>query len=255
MPPFTERLLHSIDAATNDDAVKGVLLEIDSPGGLVADSHQIYDRLQRLAEKKPIYVSMKRMAASGGYYIAMGAGPESRIFAEPTTWTGSIGVIIPRYNAAGLAAKYGVKTDSLKTGEFKDSLNPFRDLTKREQDLWASILDDSFVRFVGVISKNRPLLDDAGVRSLATGQIYTAKQALENGLVDEIGFPDAAMDALQQKLGLDDARVVTYYRQPSLVELALGYSEAKSPPSAIQTLLDASVPRAMYYCSWAPIIP
>ncbi|MCL4108193.1 UNVERIFIED_CONTAM: hypothetical protein GTU68_066116 [Idotea baltica] len=200
---------------------------------------------------------MKRMAASGGYYVAMGAGPESRIFAEPTTWTGSIGVIIPRYNAAGLASKFGVKTDSLKTGEFKDSLNPFRDLTKREQDLWATILDDSFGRFVGVIATNRPSLDDASVRALATGQIYTANQALENGLVDEIGFPDAAMDALQQKLGLNAVRVVTYHSQPSLIEMALGFSEATPRPqqSAVQTLLDASVPRAMYYCSWAPIIP
>ena len=255
MPPFTERLLTAIDAATEDDAVKGVLLEVDSPGGLVADSHQIYDRLQKLAEKKPIYVAMKRMAASGGYYISMGAGPESRIFAEPTTWTGSIGVIIPRYNAAGLASKFGVKSDSLMTGEFKDSLNPFRDLSKREHEVWNKILDDSFGRFVSVIAKNRPLLDDTAVRALATGQIYTARQALENGLVDEIGFADSALEALQEKLGLSDVRIITYYNKPGLLDLALGAAEAKPQPTTLQTLLDASVPRAMYYCSWAPVVP
>ena len=255
MPPFTERLLTTIDAATEDDAVKGVLLQVDSPGGLVADSHQIYDRLQRLAEKKPVYVAMKRMAASGGYYISMGAGPESRVFAEPTTWTGSIGVIIPRYNAAGLANKFGIKSDSLKTGEFKDSLNPFRDLTPREIEVWDKILDDSFGRFISVIARNRPLLDATAVRALATGQIYTAKQALENGLVDEIGFADSALEALQEKLGLSKARVITYYSQPSLIDFARGTAQAAPQQTTLQTLLDASVPRAMYYCSWAPIIP
>jgi protease-4 len=255
MPPFTERLLRAIDAATVDDAVKGVLLEVDSPGGLVADSHQIYHRLQRLAEKKPIYVAMKRMAASGGYYISMGAGPEGRIFVEPTTWTGSIGVIIPRYNATELANKFGVTSDSLKTGEFKDSLNPFRDLTPREREVWDKILDDAFGRFVAVISRNRPPLDDAAVRALATGQIYTANQALENGLVDEIGFADKALEALQEKLGLSETRVITYYSQPSLIDLALGTAQAAPRQTSIQTLMDVSVPRAMYYCSWAPIIP
>ncbi|HIE99186.1 MAG TPA: S49 family peptidase, partial [Fuerstia sp.] len=96
MPPFTGRWLAQIEHAQKDDDVQGVLLAIDSPGGLVADSHQLYHELQKLAQKKPIYVAMKRMAASGGYYLAMGIGTEGRIFAEPTTWTGSIGVIIPR---------------------------------------------------------------------------------------------------------------------------------------------------------------
>ncbi|MCA9006570.1 MAG: S49 family peptidase, partial [Planctomycetaceae bacterium] len=129
MPPFTERILESIKAAAEDDRVKGILLEIDSPGGLVADSHQIYHRLVELRKKKPIVVSMKRMAASGGYYVAMGAGEKGVIFAEPTTWTGSLGVIIPRFDLSGLADKVGVVSDPLKTGEFKDALNPFREMT------------------------------------------------------------------------------------------------------------------------------
>ncbi|HBL48422.1 MAG TPA: signal peptide peptidase SppA, partial [Planctomycetaceae bacterium] len=111
MPPFTERILESIKTADEDDRVKGVLLEIDSPGGLVADSHQIYHRLVELRQKKPIVVSMKRMAASGGYYVAMGAGEEGVIFAEPTTWTGSLGVIIPRFDLSGLAENLGVVSD------------------------------------------------------------------------------------------------------------------------------------------------
>lgn len=254
-PPFTERLISGIEAATKDDSVKGVLLEVDSPGGFVADSHQIYTRLKRLSKKKPVYVAMKRLAASGGYYISMGGGSDSRIFAEPTTWTGSIGVIIPRYNIANLASRYGVKSDSLMTGEFKDSLNPLRNLTDRERGVWDAILDDSYQRFVSVIADNRPGLDSEAVTSLATGQIYTARQALENGLVDELGYVDDAIDALREKLGLTTVRVVTYYTRPGLIDVVIGAAEAKPQTGPLEILMEASVPRAMYYCSGIPLVP
>ena len=127
-PPFTSRIRQSIKRAAEDDDVKGVLLVVDSPGGLVSDSHQIYHDLVKLREKKPVYVAMQRIAASGGYYIAMGAGKEGKIYAEPTTWTGSIGVIIPRYDLTALAEKVGVESDSLKTGPLKDAMNPLRPL-------------------------------------------------------------------------------------------------------------------------------
>jgi len=254
MPPFTKRYLKMIDRAAEDDAVKGVLLVVDSPGGLVADSHQIYHRLRELEtkSKKPVFVSMKRMAASGGYYIAMGAGTKGRIFAEPTTWTGSLGVIIPRYDASELAAKHGVKPDSLKTGEFKDSLNMFRPLSEADRELWAEILDDAFGRFIGVIFENRPKLDEAAVRNLATGQIYTANQALENGLVDEIGFDDDALEALQKHLKLKKVRVISYKFQPGLLEIVTGSAEANTADSTWQRIMESTVPRAMYFCSWAP---
>src|SRR4029077_5357237 len=115
MPPFTKRILQSIDHAKDDKHVKGVVLVVDSPGGLVSDSHQIYHRLKELGKTKPIFVSMKSLAASGGYYVSMGAGEEGRIFAEPTTWTGSIGVIMPRYEVVELAKKVGIDSKPLKT--------------------------------------------------------------------------------------------------------------------------------------------
>jgi len=252
MPPFTGQMLAAIKQAANDDQVKGVLLVIDSPGGLVADSHQIYHRLQKLAEKKPMYVAMQRMAASGGYYIAMGAGPESRIFVEPTTWTGSIGVIIPRYDVHLLAEKWGVSAEPLKTGEFKDSLNPFRELSENDKKLWAAIMEDSFSRFRNVISDNRNTLTPEQVKELATGQIYTASQALENGLVDEVGFEDDALAALKKKLNLTNARVVSYYFQPGLLEILTGSVENQQSENQLARFLDTTVPRAMYYCSWLP---
>ena len=142
--------MKAIEQARTDDHVKGVVLVVDSPGGLVADSHEIYHELRKLNQEhhKPIYVSMRRLAASGGYYVSMGAGPDGLLFAEPTTWAGSIGVIIPHYDVSGLADKLGVKEDSPKTGEFKDTLSIFRPVSAADKELWKPILDDSLDRFV-----------------------------------------------------------------------------------------------------------
>jgi protease-4 len=252
MPPFTKHMLNAIQRVKADEQVKGVLLVIDSPGGLVADSDQIYRKLVELRKTKPIFVSMKRLAASGGIYVAMGCGEEGRIFAEPTTWTGSIGVIIPRYDASKLGDKLGVAADSLKTGEFKDSLDPLKPLTDRERELWGAILDDSLNRFVKIVADNRQPLDEAKVRTLATGQIFTAEQALANGLVDEIGDEQAAIDALKAKLGLTKARVVEFESPVSLLDLLLGSAQARDPEVQLRKLLDMSVPRAMYYFGHVP---
>ncbi len=254
MPPFTDRWMEQIRNAVEDQSVKGVLLEIDSPGGLVADSHQLYHELQQLRAVKPVYIAMKRMAASGGYYIAMGGGPDARIFAEPTTWTGSIGVIMPRYNAAELATKLGVKTEPLVTGPLKGSLSPFRDLRDDERAVWDAIIDDSFQRFIGVIADNRSNLDTDAVRTLATGQVYTTNQALKNGLVDEIGFVEDAISSLADSLNLTEYDVVDYTSPVSFIDILLG-STATNPPGMMEQLMEAGIPRAFYYCSWSPLIP
>lgn len=247
-PPFTARILAALERAEDDEQIKGVLLIVDSPGGLVADSHQIYHRIQRVRAKKPVAVSMKRLAASGGLYVAMGVGPEGLIFAEPTTWTGSIGVIIPRYDLSGLADKIGVESDSLKTGELKDSLNPFRPLSEQDEIVWNAILADSFDRFVDVIASNRSKLDDAGVRKLATGQIYTAQQALDAGLLDQIGFEDEALAALQKQMNVESARVIEYRFPLGLFDLLMPAVEAVDPQTRAAAALDRSVPQAMYHC-------
>ncbi|QDT38438.1 signal peptide peptidase SppA [Stratiformator vulcanicus] len=249
MPPVTEQTIDSIEKAKDDAAVKGVILSVDSPGGIVADSHQIYHALKELSAIKPVYVSMKRLAASGGYYVSMGIGEQGRIFAEPTTWTGSIGVIIPRYDMTELGSKIGVQADAIKTGKFKDSLNPLRPLTQEEVELWNAIIDDSFDLFVKVIVDNRPGLDEAKVRELATGQVYTANQALEAGLVDEIGFEDAAVKALEAKLGLSNTRIVTY-THPADWSAAISLIQARDHRAEIlETFLNAGVPRAYYLFS------
>jgi protease IV len=254
MPPYTARIIKSIKQAGKDSKVKGVVLSIDSPGGMVADSHQIYHELELLKEKKPIHVVMKRIAASGGLYVAMGAGPEAKIFAEPTCWTGSIGVIIPRFDFSGLAEKYGVASDPLKTGEFKDALNPFRKMKDNERKLWEEIIDDSFQRFINLIADNRSELDYEAVKKLATGQVYTATQAKENHLIDEIGYEVDVIASLKQSLNLEKVRVISYEHLPSFMEI-LGSSETSKMQSQWKSLMEATVPQAMYYFSWLPVIP
>lgn len=253
-PPFTERWIRQIEQAREDDSVRGVVLHVDSPGGFVADSDHLYQAVRELSEAKPVHVAMKRLAASGGYYLAMGIGPGGTIWAEPTTWTGSIGVIIPRYNAARLAEEIGVEVDPLVTGPFKDSLNPFRDMSNEEQQVWDAILEDAFDRFVSVIVSGRGELDEPAVRELATGQIYTAEQARTNQLVDEIGDLDDAVASLAAELNLQDYEAIEYRSTPGLIDLMLGV-RSDPAPSIYESLLDSTVPRAMYYCSWSPWVP
>jgi protease-4 len=255
-PPFTERWLRQIQRATEDDSVKGVVMAIDSPGGFVADSHQLLREIQKMAKAKPVFVAMKRIAASGGYYIAMGIGENGRIFAEPTTWTGSIGVIIPRYNATQLVEKIGLKSEPLITGPLKDTLNPFRDMRPDETAVWDAILKDSFDRFVSVIDTGRATLDDAAIRKLATGQIYTANQALENHLVDEIGYVEDACEALAKQLSLTQWEAFEYRSTPGLVDAIIGSQTRTSGLDAVtEQVLQSSVPQAMFYASWNPWVP
>ncbi len=250
MPPHTDRLLKIVEHVQKKDDVKGVVLVIDSPGGLVSDSHEIYHKLLKLSEKKPIHVYMKGIAASGGYYIAMGAGEGAPIYAEPTTWTGSIGVIMPRFDVSELANKFGIKPDSLATGPLKDTLNPLKELTGEERKVWMAILDDSFNRFLKVIDDSRANLNMDQVKALATGQVYTAQQALDLGLIDKIGYEEDVIAALKEKLGLTSAKVVTYESQKSLAELLVGAQAASAPTDPLTRLLDANVPRAMYLFGW-----
>ena len=257
MPPLTDRVISMIDLVEEDRSVRGLVLAIDSPGGLIADSHQIYHRLEQYRSEtgNPVTVTMSRMATSGGLYVAMGSGPTGRVFAEPTTWTGSIGVIIPRYDVSALADRFGVTVDPLKTGPLKDSLNPFRKLSDQDRAVWKGILDDAFGRFIGVIAENRPRLSEDRVRELATGQIYTAGQALEHGLVDEIGYQEDAIESLKASLKLERVQVVTYRVRPGWIDLVLDQIESRDPERQLAKWLESGVPRGMYLSSWGALPP
>jgi protease-4 len=253
-----------IDRAIKDDSVKAVVLRIDSPGGSVNAADYLYHHLRKLGEdsKKPIVVSMGGVAASGGYYCAMavGATPDT-IFAEPTTWTGSIGVIIPHYNVVALMKQWGVKDDSIVSHPLKDALSITREMSESERQLAQALVDDAFGRFKDVVKYGRPKFqkDTTALDKLATGQVFTANQAKEAGLVDKIGYVEEAIDRAIELARLDkeDVRVVKYEPEPSLSNLLFG-AQSRSPRldlaggMDLAQLLSVTSPRAYYLCSWIP---
>ena len=167
---------------------------------------------------------------------------------------GSIGVIVPRYDVSELASKWGVKSDPLVTGPLKNSLDPLNPMKPEEEAVWKVILDDAFSRFVQVIDGGREKLDDAAIRKLATGQIYTAKQALENGLVDVTGYDDDATEDLKTQLGLKSVRIVEYQFPSSIFDVLSASSDASSRAAVdpLKRLFEANTPRAMYLFGWRP---
>jgi len=253
-----------IDQVIEDENVKAVVLRVDSPGGTVFGSHSIYHYLTKMREKRniPLVVSMGSVAASGGYYVSMAVGdtPKS-IFAEPTTWTGSIGVIIPHYDAAELAQKIGVKEDSVASHRLKGMGSLLRPMTEEERAIFQGLVDESFNRFKEVVKSGRPkfrqqpeLLD-----KLATGQVFPAEQAKAEGLIDEIGFLEDAIDRAIELAGLDPAnvRVVKYQKELSLMDVFLGDTvRIDIGPAGMdwRSLLEMNVPRAYYLFYQGPVL-
>jgi len=245
-----------------DEQVKAIVLRVDSPGGTVSGSDEIHERLRRLLADRdlPVVVSMGGIAASGGYYVAMAnAGRDDVIFAEPATLTGSIGVIIPHFDVSRLLERFDVADDSVTSGPLKEMLSPTKartpELAERERAVLQGLVDDMFARFKSIVKAGRPRLDDAAIDRVATGQVFTARQALEAGLVDRIGFLDDAIERAVELAGLtpQTARVVRYQRPRSLVEDLLGTS-IPTAHGTLETFAELTTPRAWYLCSWWPAL-
>lgn len=189
----------------NDPRVKAIILRIDSPGGGVSASQEIYREVKRIKDgnKKKVFVSMASVAASGGYYIAC---PADKIFANPGTITGSIGVIAEWFNFKELADWAKVKPVVFKSGEFKDTGSPTRDLTDREKKYFQGMINELYRQFVGAVTDGRKgrggeagELTEEQIKNLADGRIYTGEGAKRLGLIDEIGnYEDAVKDAAKQ---------------------------------------------------------
>lgn len=175
-----------------NDRIKAVVLRIDSPGGVVGPSQEIWASVKRLKEKKQVIVSMGSVAASGGYYIA---APASLIYANPGTITGSIGVLMKFSNIEGLLGKVGMKSFTLKTGKFKDVGSPVRSMTPEERAMLQSVIDSTHGQFVKAVVEGRKL-PEARVREIADGRIFSGEQALALKLVDRLGtMQDAVTEA------------------------------------------------------------
>lgn len=253
-----------LDAVSKDDAVKAVVLRIDSPGGTVTYSDRLYHQAVELREERdlPIVVSMGSLCASGGYYLAMAVGDqEDAIYAEPTSWTGSIGVVIPNYNFARIMGTVGVQDLSVTSGDLKLMGSPTRKRTEKETEVLQELVDLSFAGFKDIVKSGRPEFrdDEAALDAVATGQIFTAKQAVENGLVDKIGFLEAAIERAAELAGVSTERVrcVEYNKQVTPIEQILGAQTPQQPASSgvdVRALIELSTPRAYYLSTMAPVL-
>ncbi|MCF6150085.1 MAG: signal peptide peptidase SppA [Candidatus Kuenenia sp.] len=202
-----EELIH----AKGDKDVKAVLLRINSPGGAVTASDMIYHEIMQFKKEtnKIVVACIMDLGASGGYYVAASA---DKIIAHPTTVTGSIGVIMLNLSVEGLLQKVGITDTSIKTGEHKDMGSPLKMMTEEERKIFLEILNAMYERFLFVIEENRDGLSAEKIRALADGRIYSAQQALENGLIDRIGYLDDAISIAKKESGLEEARVILYHR-------------------------------------------
>ena len=199
-----------------------IVVRLETPGGGVAASQEIYEKVRKISEeiKKPIIASMGGVAASGGYYIALGA---DTILANPGTATGSIGVIMTYPVIGELMDKIGVQYETIKSGIFKDSGSLFRDLTEQERIYFQDLIDDLHSQFVSVVANERNMSYD-NVAKLATGQVYSGKQALAAGLIDMLGTFEDAVHLAARKAGYLDKPEVVYppEEKKGLLDLLLG---------------------------------
>ena len=242
-----EECLRQIRAARQDDAVAGILFEVDSPGGEVTAADEIHRELTLFKESRAdrkIVVLVHDLAASGGYYVSV---PADRIVAQPTALVGSIGVILQTLNVQGLSEKIGVTDTTIKSGKNKDLLNPFRPVDPEQVALLQESIDAMHARFVDLVAQGRGL-KASEVRPLADGRIFTADEALKHKLVDTIGYWDEAFAEMAGLLGTDDLHVVTYQAQKSFFESLLGARPRLPDLRALWS--GAAAPRRLYL--WRP---
>lgn len=186
--------IKALRKAAKDSHIKAVLIRMNTPGGTVATSQEINEAVEAVkAAGKPIYASMSDLSASGGYYVACAC---DKIFAEPGTMTGSIGVIMNLMNFKALGDKVGISAQPVKSGPFKDIASPYRQMTEEEKNILQAIISDTYDQFVTAVAKGRKMkVED--VKRLADGRIYSGRQAKKNGLIDELGGYDTALADLQ----------------------------------------------------------
>ena len=233
----SNNIVKLIRAAVKDDAVKAIIIDLDTPGGEVTASDEIYHELKLC--KKPVVAMMNSMAASGGYYVACGA---DRIVANRSTLTGSIGVIISSVNVSELLEWAKVKPEFYTSGKMKAMLNPATPTTEEESKVIQTLVMDIYSDFAGIVSEARNIpLEKITQGELGDGRVFDGKQALENGLVDELGYFSAAEDAALKlaKLTRDDCRIERFKTSSSLSDL-FGLFGVKSQPVTFNSLLSGT---------------
>lgn len=216
-------VIEKLNKLKNDADVKAIVLRIDSPGGSVAPSQEIYEELIKLREKKTIVASFGSVAASGGYYIASAA---HKIIANPGSITGSIGVIIEFVNIEDLIGKIGLKSVVIKSGKYKDILSPTREIESAERGLIQGVIDSIHSQFIDAVALGRGI-EREKIVAIADGRIFSGEQAKELGLVDELGNLQYAIKRAAEIAGIEGDPKVIY--------------PAKEKPSILEFLLESSI--------------
>jgi protease-4 len=238
-PAATPQVLQDqLHQAADDESVKAVILEVNSPGGGVTASDAMHDAILdfKRQARKPVVVSMGDTAASGGYYISTAA---DRIVANETTLTGSLGVIFSWLNYGEAARKLGLEEEVFKSGKFKDIGSPTREPTKEEAEIFRGLIDEAYGDFVRVISEGRGIPRDR-VREIADGRVYSGQQARALNLVDELGGLDRAADVARRLSKTREATVVRYTQDPGFAGL-LSARLADDEPQAAKILEEAGL--------------
>ncbi len=219
-PSIVDSVLQQLEHARNDNDIKSVILEINSPGGGITASDIIYKEIMEFKEdtKKKVVVIMQDVAASGAYYISAAA---DKIISHPTTVTGSIGVIMPLINISNLVEKYDIEDISIKSGKMKNIGSPLKEMSEEERKVLQDIVDEMYTRFLDIIAEGRNMkIED--VRKLADGRIYTGKQALDNGLIDLLGYFDDAINLAKEISGIQEAKIIKYKKMFNLADMFAG---------------------------------
>src|SRR3989440_2973050 len=215
----------ALQQARDDDRVKAIVLEIDSPGGEVTASDAIYSAVVKAGAKKPVVVYMESLAASGGYYVSCGG---KFLMANDTTITGSIGVIIQTLNYEQLFNKIGLAAVVFKSGKFKDMLNGARPITPEERELVQSFVMKTYEKFLGIVAKERNLSADTLRNTIADGRILSGREAFENKLIDSLGQIEDAFGKAKQLGHAPDAKIVKYAPPFSLSRFFRAFGQADS---------------------------
>jgi protease-4 len=212
-PPenMVSRVKEALDLAEDDKNVVALLLRIQSPGGTASASDTLYHEVLTWKKRtgRPVVAHFEGLATSGAYYIAMAS---DEIVCHPSSVTGSIGVLFAAINVSGLMEKVGIQNQTVTGGKYKDSGSPLRPMQPEERAQLQSVVDDLWIRFKGVVDDGRPKLTQERVNVLADGRIYSADQALEDGLVDRIGYLEDAVKLAEARAGVESSRVVVYHR-------------------------------------------
>jgi protease-4 len=216
----SEKTVEQIKRFREDKSIKAIILRVNTPGGGVAASQEIYEEVKKTRESgKIIVVSMGSIAASGGYYISMGS---SLIIANPGTLTGSIGVIAQFMSIRDLADKLGISQTTIKSGNLKDAGSPFRQMNDSDKAYFQDVVDNSFLQFLDIVAKERKM-DMETLKKYANGRVFTGLQAKEYGLIDSLGTFEDAIRITGKMAGIEgEPRIVREKKKFSFFEEVMG---------------------------------